>query len=154
MGGSDERQYNSPNIDLPVGQLGRTIYEEHPEYHNSLDNKGFMDISQLELSCKEIVSYINEIEKLDIYRNSNGYGESFLSKHNLYPTINSNTTRTENSGDAIKDDKKQQKTVMYLLSYSDGLNSTENIAQMVGEEVSYVNLVAKLLEEKKLIKRI
>jgi len=154
MGGSDERQYNSPNIDLPVGQLGRTIYEEHPEYHNSLDNKDFMKLSQLELSCKEILSYINEIEKLDIYQNSNGYGESFLSKHNLYPTMNSNTTRTENSGDALKDNKKQQKTVMYILSYSDGLNSTKHIAQLIDEEVSYVNLVAKLLEEKKLIKRI
>jgi aminopeptidase-like protein len=67
--------------------------------------------------------------------------------------MNSNTTRTENSGDALKDGKKQQKTVMYILSYSDGLNSTEDIAQMIGEEVYYVNLVAKLLEEKKLIKR-
>lgn len=153
MGGSDERQYNSPKINLPVGQLGRTIYEEHPEYHNSLDTKEFMELSQLELSCKEILSYINEIEKLHIYQATNGYGESFLSKHNLYPTVNSNTTRIENSGDALKDGKKQQKTVMYILSYSDGLNSTEDIAQMFGEEVSYVNLVAKLLEEKKLIKR-
>lgn len=154
MGGSDERQYNSPNINLPVGQLGRTIYEEHPEYHNSLDTKKFMELSQLELSCEEILGYIYEIEKLEIYQNSNGYGESFLSKHNLYPTINSNTTRTENSGDVLKDGKKQQRTVMYLLSYSDGLNSTEDIAQIIGEEVDYVNLVAKMLKEKKLIEKI
>lgn len=154
MGGSDERQYNSPNIDLPVGQLGRTIYEEHPEYHNSLDNKEFMDISQLELSCKEILSYIKEIEKLDIYQNSNGYGESFLSKHNLYPTMNSNTTRTENSGDALKDGKKQQKTVMYLLSYSDGLNSTEDIAVLLEEDSNYVNEVAKMLKNRKLLRKI
>jgi aminopeptidase-like protein len=154
MGGSDERQYNSPNIDLPVGQLGRTIYEEHPEYHNSLDNKEFMKLSQLELSCKKIFGYLNEIEKLNIYQNTNGYGESFLSKHNLYPTINSNTTRTENSGDALKDGKKQQKTVMYILSYSDGLNSTEDIAMLLEEDLDYVNEVAKILEDRKLISKI
>lgn len=154
MGGSDERQYNSPKINLPIGQLGRTIYEEHPEYHNSLDNKEFMQLSQLELSCEEILGYINEIEKLEIYQNSNGFGESFLSNHNLYPTINSNITRAENSGDALKDGKKQQKTVMYLLNYSDGFNSTEDIAQIIGEEVDYVNAVAKILEGKKLITRI
>ncbi len=154
MGGSDERQYNSPEINLPVGQLGRTIYEEHPEYHNSLDNKEFMNLSQLELSCNEILDYLLEIENLNIYKTTNGYGESFLSKHNLYPTMNSNATRTENSGDTLKDGKKQQKTVMYLLSYSDGLNSTEDIAQMIGEEINYVNSVAKLLEEKNLIEKI
>ena len=154
MGGSDERQYNSSKINLPVGQLGRTIYEEHPEYHNSLDNKEFMDISQLKLSCKEILSYLLEIEKLHIYQATNGYGESFLSKHNLYPTMNSNTTRAENSGDALKDGKKLQRTVMYLLNYSDGLNSTEDIAQFIDEEVDYVNSVAEMLEEKKLIAKI
>ena len=68
--------------------------------------------------------------------------------------MNSNTTRTENSGDALKDGKKQQKTVMYILSYSDGLNSTEDIAQMLEEDPNYVNEVAKMLKDRKLISKI
>ena len=60
--GSDERQFCSPNVDLPFCTLCRTKFGDYKEYHTSLDNLDFISSSALEKSFLMIKSLINIIE--------------------------------------------------------------------------------------------
>ena len=57
--GSDERQYCSSELNLPMGQISRTIYDQYFQYHTSGDNKNFMDINKIEKS----IDYIESVFK-------------------------------------------------------------------------------------------
>jgi aminopeptidase-like protein len=84
--GSDERQYCSPNIDLPVCSVTRSKYGEYKEYHTSFDNLTFINPESL---FSSLLFYLNII----LAHENNGFfkcttlGEPQLSKYNLYPTL-------------------------------------------------------------------
>ena len=83
--GSDERQYNSPGFNFPVGNISRSIYGQYKEYHTSGDTKEFMNIKKIEKSIKDIekILKLNDLT-LPIKRHM-PYGELMLSKRGMYP---------------------------------------------------------------------
>lgn len=119
-GGSDERQFCSPGINLPVVQIARTLYGEYPEYHTSLDTKEFMSIEKVAHSIELIGCF------LDILEHASGkaiskieIGEPMLSKYGLYPSINDPTSR-ERSGDNNYDERNFLNNMLKVLSLIDG----------------------------------
>ena len=82
--GSDEKQYNSSNLNLPVGQICRTEYLQYKEYHNSLDNKKFMNISKILDSVNQLEKFIFYFDKLYPKIIKQKYFDVFLSKYGLY----------------------------------------------------------------------
>jgi aminopeptidase-like protein len=160
--GSDERQFCSPGFNLPVGSLERTIPPNFPEYHTSADNtefvkakyladsfsKYFKVILKLEENFGKFYSKTNEEELPEIdskndqvFLNLNPKCEPKLDKTGIYRKIGG-----EKYNDAL--------TILWVLNYSDGKHSLRHIALRSGIDFKQIKQTAKLLHEKKLLKRI
>jgi len=120
--GSDERQYNSPGVDLPVCSVMRSRYGSYSEYHTSLDNLDVVSPEGLAGAydtLKECLMLIEENRKYKI----NCLGEPQLGKRGLYPTISAKSSTNEVSN------------MMNFIAYADGKNDLIDISNKINVPV-------------------
>ncbi|MFA5387085.1 MAG: DUF4910 domain-containing protein [Candidatus Paceibacterota bacterium] len=139
--GSDERQYCSPGIDLPVVSIMRTKYGEFPEYHTSLDDLNFISESGLQGSYDVLKECLEAIENNEIYH-IKCLGEPHLGKRKLYPTI---STKFLNS---------DLKTMMDFIVYADGTKDLLEISNIINVPVKSLISVIKKLQKENLLEKI
>lgn len=84
--GSDERQYCSVNVDLPVAQICRSKYHEYPEYHTSLDDLSFISPEGLGGSFALYQKALSILEANHYYRTTICC-EPQLGRRGLYPAV-------------------------------------------------------------------
>lgn len=147
-GGSDERQFCSPSVNMAMIQAARTVYGQYDEYHTSLDNKDFMDISSVMNSVEKILFFLKfyELEKSHLIPTIKG-GEPMLSKRNLYPSVNSSFTR-KMSSDGKFDGREQLDSILNVISFVDGKRRLSEIADKLN--IPYrkiVPIVEELIEK-------
>jgi len=130
--GSDERQWCSPGIDLPIASLIRTKYNEYPEYHTSLDDLTLINPEGLEGAFNNIKLCI-EIMELNYYYQYKVFCEPQLGKRGLYPDISTKNT------------KSKVKAMMNLLSYADGKLSLLQISEIINEDFFTCSEIAQSL---------
>jgi aminopeptidase-like protein len=116
--GSDERQYCSPGMNLPVCSIMRTKYGCYPEYHTSLDDLNLVTPAGL-FGGYEVLKKVIECLEVDEVLSSTVLCEPQLGKRGLYPTIS-----TKNSGAQVRD-------MMNFLAYCDGNLSNLEIAEKI-----------------------
>ena len=136
--GSDERQYNSPGVNLGITSIFRSKYWEYPEYHSSLDNFKIVTLKGCEggfnVAKKSIELILNRI-----YPKSKILCEPQLGKRGLYPTLSKKN---------IYDNSMKY---LDFIIYSNGTNSLEKISKLIKIELDTVKKIHKLLVKHKLI---
>ena len=130
--GSDERQYCSQGIDLPLCTLSRTKFGEFPEYHTSLDDLNLVTPSGLEggldvlLNCFRCLE-ANQKPQITVAC------EPQLGKRGLYPNLS-----VRGNGETVRD-------LTNLIAYADGTETLLEIANRLDRPVwSFVDSINKL----------
>jgi aminopeptidase-like protein len=120
--GSDERQYCSPGVDLPVASIMRSKYGTFPEYHTSADDLNFVSPQGLGRSFDLYCRCLDALEKNRIYQ-TRCCCEPQLGKRGLYPTL------------SMKGSAGDVRTSMNLLAYADGNSDLVDIAERIGVSI-------------------
>ncbi len=137
--GSDERQYCAPGVDLPIASIMRTKYGEYPEYHTSLDTlNGVVTAEGLEGGYDALKLSLEAIER-NCHPRVTVLGEPQLGKRGLYPTLSTKTS-------AI-----QVRTMMDLLTWSDGTKSLLEIAEVSNVPIWHLYPIVDQLVEHNLL---
>lgn len=119
--GSDERQYCSPGVDLPIATIMRSKYGEYPEYHTSLDDLNLVTPTGLEGGLAVLQRAI-EIIEYNCYLKTKVLCEPQLGKRGLYPTL----SNKKSSGALVK-------RMMNIITYCDGTLTLLEIANLIDE---------------------
>ncbi len=133
--GSDERQYCSPGIDLPVASIMRSKYGEYSEYHTSLDNLDLVTQKGLEGAYEVYKKVIEAIEN-NCTPKVNVYCEPQLGKRGLYPDVSK------------KDSATEVRLLTNFIAYADGKNDLFEIAEILDVPIwNLYNILFNLIGE-------
>jgi aminopeptidase-like protein len=164
VNGSDERQYSTPGLRLPVGTICKDKYYEYPYYHTSLDNLDFISAANLVETLKLYWLAIEKLEQNRAYRSLNPIGEPMLGKRGLYPQTGGAikqkaASMASHSERGYKVDAgnilygSELDAIRWVLFYADGVTPLLEVAEKTGlpmkqlHEVAEKLVAAKLLEE-------
>jgi len=137
--GSDERQYSSPGLDLPMISIMRSKYWEYPEYHTSLDD--LVDLvtpSGLQGGFQAIQRTFDILE-CDVFPRSNVVGEPMLSRRNLYSTLGGSRFSVKRN------------VLLDVWSFCDGTNSALDIAHQLNLRFDEVLEAVTVLQNNHLV---
>ena len=139
--GSDECQYCSPMIDLPVASMMRTKYHEYPEYHTSKDDLTLISEEGLGGAFDMYKNAIKVLEK----------NRKVIAKNPCEPQMSKRPGLRNPLVDFIKLDESS-KLYSNILAYADGENDFIALAKKNIGAFDDIVSCAEVLKENELIK--
>lgn len=122
--GSDERQYCSALINLPVVQVTRTQYACYPFYHTDKDNLECFSLDSVVDSALGIFRCLQYLEHKHIKPRISVCCEPQLGKRGLYPNVNSPKMRNARNSTKIH----CLDTLLTILNICDGQYDIDELA--------------------------
>ena len=142
--GSDERQYCSPGIDLPIASIMRSKYGTFPEYHTSDDNLLKVVTPAGLQGGYDILKDALELIEKNFYLKSLLLCEPFYNKRGMYPKF---TVKGDNFRELML-------KMNHIVSYSDSKTPAIAIAEKLSITFDKFLSLVKILEKKKIVKKI
>ena len=136
--GSDERQYNSPGIDLPIATIFRTKFGNNPEYHTSLDDFNYVTEKGINGAFKVVKEAINILNKKIIPKNKI-LCEPLMGKRGLRSTL------------STKNIKMLSLSYMNFLQYADGKIDLKQISERIKLSYKETFKIYNILKKHRLI---
>lgn len=165
VNGSDERQYSTPGLRVPVGTICKDKYYEYPYYHTSLDNLEFVSAANLVETLKIYTLAIEKLEQNRTYRSLNLIGEPMLGKRGLYPKmggaikqkvadsfVHGERRYAVDAGNIIFGNELD--AIRWVLFYADGQTSLLDVAERIGLPMGQLYDVAGKLAASGLLEEI
>ena len=138
--GSDERQYCSPNVDLPVCGFCRSKYGTYSEYHTSDDDLSLISEKGLQNSF-DVLRSIVDCYEFGVIPKLTTTGEPCLGSRGLYQTLDNVGSRS-----------LQTQNIENIIAFADGVKTFFEICRITNMPLENCLQAAKQLERHQVIK--
>jgi len=140
--GYDERNFNSPAFNLPVGSLTRSTHSEFAGYHSSGDNMDLVRPEHLQESLSAYLSVVEVLEQNDRFLNLIPEAEPQLGKRGLYGLMG-----------GLQERGPMEMALLWVMNYSDGEHTLLDIADRSGYPFRLIRKASQLLVEQGILRK-
>lgn len=149
--GSDERQYCSALMNLPVVSISRTMagFDKYASYHTQADNQQEFSLDSVVDSALKIFDVLQAYSIHQQYVTAQYIGEPQLGKYNLYPSINNFNVGIKRM--ASRYSNISLPNILSLLNFANGTLSIWELAKILKISLYELMDLLRTLESKHLI---
>lgn len=159
--GSDERQYSSPGLRIPMATICKDKYFAYDFYHTSLDDLGFVTAGQIVETLAVYLKVVEMLEQDEVLISTNPLCEPQLGRRGLYPRLGGKLLprpAAPAAGPGPESPRPREldtvDALLWILFLADGSHSLLDMARRAGAPLGQLRRLADVLLEEGLLRRL